>query len=110
MKTTVEILKEARELIAKPGAWTQHHSARDASGHRVPVTHHRACSFCAYGAVARVAFPASSTAAAAQALDRVVDAEDWFPDFNDSRGRTQEEVVAKFDEAIAAEEALLAAA
>lgn len=60
MKTS-ELLQKAKSLIAKPEKWTQGHYAR---GHRnsvtelpygVPVESDAACSFCALGALKRVA-------------------------------------------------------
>jgi len=106
MKTTIEILKEARDLIAKDGAWGQH--AYEANG-----------CFCALGAINEVArgdasaVPASDPAreALARAINvHYVYGEGAIYHFNDTLGRTQAEVVAKFDEAIAAEEAKVAGA
>jgi len=104
-KTTIEILKEARELIAKPNGWTQGTYARNADGLIVyPNSHHAVC-FCTWGALIAVDEHQESFQpdGAQPALDDVTNGN--FVAFNDAPGRTQAEVVAKFDEAIAAEEA-----
>lgn len=107
MKTTIEILKEARELIAQDGKWTQFAFARNASGHDTadPTGEEAAC-FCAWGALIRQGL-GGPMGAAHNALERAMAGN--IPRYNDAVGRTQAEVVAKFDEAIAAEEAKVSA-
>jgi hypothetical protein len=107
MKTTIEILKEARELIAKEGGWTQGWYARDADGAETLSSSEAAVCFCIIGAFRRVSH--DEIGHAQYALSQLLDG--WsIPTFNDAPGRTQAEVVAKFDEAIAAEEAKASAA
>jgi hypothetical protein len=55
MKTAVEILKEARELLAEPGKWTQLTSARDEYGNEVGSSSGAAVCWCASGAITKVA-------------------------------------------------------
>lgn len=109
---TVEILKAGKVLIETKG-WLQGDFAHDASGNIVFTTDlvdnvgDPVC-FCGVGAC----FAASDTDEGAHrawdALSAVAPT-GAFPQFNDAPGRTREEVLAKFDEAIAAEEAKLAA-
>lgn len=110
MKTTIEILKEARELIAKEGGWGQGTYARSADGEVSYPTNPDAVCFCTWGAL--IAVDARQELhrpdGVQPALDNVTGGN--FVAFNDAPGRTQAEVVAKFDEAIAAEEAKAAAA
>lgn len=101
---TVDILKGAKALIETKG-WTQHTSARNASGGVVPPTSKTATCFCGLGAInAAGADDFAHVVLAAEALERQIN-DDWFPNFNDAHGRTAEEVIAVFDKAIAAEEA-----
>lgn len=104
---TVLILRAAKGLLETKG-WTQGSYAKDAEGNRVPPELAQATCFCALGAV-RAAPYAGGRMQAMIALLRAIGPE-WsnVPDFNDARGRTAAEVIAKFDEAIAAEEAKLA--
>lgn len=82
--TTIEILRGARELIARPGGWTQGSAARDDEGLPVGWDH-------------------DLWSSAMEALEDVVrmSVSEW----NDMRSRTQAEVVAAFDRAIATLEA-----
>lgn len=89
------VLSAAADIIEKPGAWTQRAYARDAKGEWVrPTSSPAAVSFCLMGAVERVM--GNSYGAPYRAIARGFDAVyDTGPaDYNDTRGRTQEEVVA----------------
>jgi len=55
--TTVEVLKKARELLARDG-WTKYALARDAGGHIAHLSDPDAAKFCAAGAIKRVAWDA----------------------------------------------------
>lgn len=105
MTTTLETLRAARELIAKPGGWTQEFFARNASGERTNKFGPDAVCFCAYGAIDRAAGHSFSEADR-RFMEALFDAtgRDDVADWNDAPGRTQAEVVALFDKAIAAEE------
>ena len=112
MKTTLEILKEARELIAQEGGWGQRHYEVDncfcVVGAIVRADRSSVCSLywskAAHGAVDSLsALMAPETDDETYGYGR--DSEAYIFDWNDEDGRTQAEVVAKFDEAIAAEEA-----
>lgn len=101
--TIARVLDKAADLIEPEGAWTQGEYARDAQGIAVRVPNKAAC-FCLYGAL---------NSAAGSALDGPVPREitdllmkllprrlvPWA--WNDERGRTQAEVVAKLREAAA---------
>ena len=50
----VEILKAARELIAKPENWTQDYAARDENGCQTYPEGEQACKWCALGAIWRI--------------------------------------------------------
>lgn len=108
-KERVAKLKAARELIAKPGGWTKGHYARDASGALAASTDEAATCFCAVGAVLRVN---GGNFGVSQPLLEGIAAQvptTSLPVWNDAMERTQAEVVAAYDAAIAAEEAKLAA-
>jgi hypothetical protein len=104
--TTREILTNARALIAK--GWTQGHYARMASGYPCHENSQRAVSWCLVGAVCR-----AGEIYLRQALDAVEYLREIIGDpdlplignWNDAPGRTQEEVLALLDRAIAACEA-----
>lgn len=109
MAETVQVLKDARALIADPERHAVHASARDAQGEPCAPLDTDARSWCACGAIDAVdqslAVLAAQRAlgdAGARALASGV--EGWcIREFNDTR--THAEVLAKFDQAIAAEEA-----
>lgn len=107
-KSTVEVLRDAKALLETKG-WTQRSWARNADGTGISAKSTEATCYCGLGAVAaasseelQLLFGSPVTAA----LDRA--AGGLFERFNDSPGRTLPEVLAKFDEAIATEEAKLA--
>lgn len=104
MKTTKEILVEARALIATPDRWTQHHQARNANGDLTSAMSAEAVCWCGWGAVWNVSFGADE--------DRIIAAEDalskqtpslHFPGWQDHVGRNHAEVLEVFDRAIAAQ-------
>lgn len=105
----IDILKGAKALLVTKG-WTQGDMARDAEGDPVHIWSEAASCFCAYGAL-RAATPGGVGASyaqmdAASALEATI-GDEWpdFIEFNDAPVRTKDEIVAKFDEAIAALEA-----
>jgi hypothetical protein len=107
MSKKLEILKAARELIAKPGGWTRKASARYKNGHQTLPSSPAAARFCATGALRRCQGNAlwSELNDAQDALEREL------PDdcptvvwFNDDAHRKQEEVIDLYDRAIAAVE------
>lgn len=103
--SAAEVLRKARALLTPEGAWTQGDYARDAIGREVGYLDPAATCFCTVGAV--------SAAASALGLnrrlgiDRLQEVLKWphLPSWNDLPGRTQAEVLAAFDAAIAAAEA-----
>jgi hypothetical protein len=115
--STVEVLEAARELLVSKG-WTQGCYGRDASGKSLftsELAEHAAC-FCGWGAVQAVCGGDGSVNytpglwSAMGALDAAVpyvtnpefhSTAKHFPSFNDTPGRTVEEVLAVFDKAIA---------
>ena len=56
MKNALKILKDARELIALPEAWTQCTQARDVDGHECRALDQRAVRFCADGALIKASY------------------------------------------------------
>lgn len=109
-KTTIDILRDAKALLETKG-WAQGDYARDAQGKSLisglceRITAEGTC-FCGWGAtVAATGGRWNQALPAMDALDAVSGG--FFPGFNDAEGRTLPEVLAKFDEAIAAEEAKL---
>jgi hypothetical protein len=103
--TPVEILKAARELIAKPERWTQSTVARDARGKSVFVSSPDAVCWCAAAALLKVTTDrdedGGSLDASREALLKNAGGFEYICDFNDVHGRTHAEVLALFDAAIA---------
>ena len=112
-KTALEILEEARNLISHPGAWTQATEARDADRKPVAPSSADACSWCSIGVLERVAddpvgYGSGRRLASFRHALGILNArlgtrgEPPLTIFNDGKGRTQAEIVALFDAAIAA--------
>lgn len=110
-KTAAEVLRVARELVARPGGWCQRALARTASGHPAPTHSREAVCFCARGALMRAAGMQPElvlfSPRAEAALDAAAREQGFigFVGYNDAPGRTQAEVVALYDAAIAKLEA-----
>ena len=109
MKTPLQILKDGRQLLIDKG-WTQGTYAKDIHGDYIDPAGSDAACFCGHGAIYAaggyrgVGTPPGNVAQAELALNAAIQ-DAHFPAFNDAPGRTVEEVLAKFDEAIAAVEA-----
>lgn len=109
--TTLDVLKAARAKVAR--GWTQNTSARDAAGRGVIPDRGGATCWCALAAIETVCPWAPPTNGigrtdAEMALLRVLGLTNHpmsIVNWNDDPARTQVEVIAAFDEAIAAEEA-----
>lgn len=113
MKSALEVLKEARQLISKPSAWCRGASARDDFGNPCVPWHPNARRWCAVGALRRahtgLSVPGGIPIPGAAYLQSFV------PEgmtryasltvFNDHPLRTHDEVLAVFDAAIAKLEA-----
>ena len=104
MSKTLEVLVEARRLIAETG-WTQNVLARDSASHPAHPSSDRACRFCSIGAIQRAEHTVN--------LGRITPARDvlrWVLDhnsianFNDAPSRTKADVLAAFDRAIKEQE------
>jgi hypothetical protein len=93
-------LREARALIQK--GWTQHTCARNERGERVSPDSDEATCWCMAGAVLRTSDNCADEQLLMRALATVTGSrEGYVADFNDKKGRTQAEVLAAFDKAIA---------
>jgi hypothetical protein len=97
MKTTKDILIEARELIAK--GWTQGANARDLQGKIVDESDEAAVCFCVYGAISRAE---CCDGYSGSARDLFADANGVYliDAWNDAPERTKPEVLAAFQKAI----------
>ena len=104
-----QVLTKARNIIAKPGGWTQGWFARDAKGERTDIEGDEAVSFCAMGALYRAHHESKvrnfDLAPSVRFLMAVVDKNKHLEgggvvQFNDS-ANSADEVVAVFDKAIA---------
>jgi len=100
--TPVDVLKKARELLA--GGWCQQSMVNDSRGVALilPVVE-AGCSFCIYGAVTQAGWDHDDIVdQAVEILDDVCVPLGYsgIVGFNDTRGRTQEEVVDLLDVAI----------
>lgn len=106
MKTVIEVLEGARDLVARPGGWTQGCSARTAKGNPIGSKSDKAACFCAVGAIQRVAgrIRGINYAEAVTALGFAA-GNAYIVHWNDAPYRTQAEVVVAFDRAIEAERA-----
>lgn len=107
--TTIEILKKARELLSDPARWTQNAYARDVTGRGVPPTSSSATCWCLIGALAAAEGSQCGVSfiAVSEKSKAAVDAfnETHLPIWNDAPDRTHNEVLQRFDEAIARLEA-----
>lgn len=96
----VDVLKQAREKIAR--GWTSCGVyALDQTGALVDYDDPRACKFCMMGALRSLAVSEWLVEQAKSAIRAQIDASIVY--WNDAAGRTQEEVLAAFDRAIAEE-------
>lgn len=109
-KTTLEILRAARELIATPERWTKGWYARDTEGrgvflHDLAAGLGRPSCYCLDGAFIAVSKDSLATSrmglAAALGFHWLEDMYIW----QDAEDRTHAEVLARLDAAIQAEEA-----
>ena len=91
-----ELLTKAKALLVEQG-WTQGTYARDELGAKVRYHSPRAVSFCGKGAIYKV--EAGGPLRAFHFLNLVCLGQS-FVLFNDTPGRTKEEVLAKYDQAI----------
>jgi hypothetical protein len=108
--TTVELLREAKHLIAYSG-WTQGCSARNLDRKPVAVSDPAAVAFCATGAIERAAYKNLDAAfdkgrvlhALAHGMggNGVHSATESVIQFNDALGRTVDQVLTMYDRAIA---------
>lgn len=99
LKADPKKLRAARELIARPGTWTQGYYARNARGQNVQVTSKNAVCWCLVGAVERVGGGDLEIEMLALAID------DSPPDWQDEPCRTHAEVLDVLDKTIALAEA-----
>ena len=103
MSDTAQILKNARALVAR--GWCQGHYAERENGETCDLVSGEAVRWCAEGAIHNATFGAKHwiwrevNDAFCKASDT-----DHIPSFNDAPGRTQADVLAAFDRAIAAAE------
>lgn len=102
MKTTKQILIEARAVIALPEHWTQEHCARNAKGDPAPSGYDSdAVCWCSVGALEKVMgvdYFHYRSHGPKSLLDSVVPSGVGIIGFND--GNTHAEVLAAFDRAI----------
>jgi hypothetical protein len=102
MSSVVEVLTRARALVER--GWTQRASARNERGEIVAAASDDACSWCAMAALAFAANGAPYYPAHMALRAAIFGREGGpIPRWNDAPERTQAEVVAAFDRAIAAE-------
>ena len=99
-KTPLQVLKEARKLIAEPERWTQKVYARTTRGRETSSLSRYAVSWCLTGALIRAAGRDNEARwGAGRALNAILP--DGRITFNDAPGRTHPEVLAALDKAIA---------
>lgn len=104
MKSTVQILKDARELIRK--GWTRNRYASDRSGRTVDIESPYACRFCSLGAIRKATgdkqspYPADQYVALAVGGGNPRSAFGSVAIFNDDEAGSKVAVIRAFDEAI----------
>lgn len=99
--TTVEVLRKARELVAK--GWTRAGAAVRSDGGDTTYDSPAAVRFCMVGACWRAGMGTNRGEAAVTVLAKLLGT--WPSNFNDAPERTKGQVLAAFDRAIAAAEA-----
>ena len=102
MKTTLEILRDTRELLTEPHAWTQGEFARDRHYRTVPFRSRFAVCWCLTGAVSASCSGSNWVFQAIEAANPHIES---LTDWNDSPDRKHEEVLAALDRTIKKEEA-----
>lgn len=109
-KQLVEDLKAARAVIETPDKWAKGYYAYDAKGNWTDADNPEACKFCGIGAVQKVTDGEWGDRARVveKFLTEVIRSDTflYFPKFNDDPDTTHADVLAAFDRAIAAAEAL----
>lgn len=101
--TELDVLIAARDLIARPGGWTQGYIARLGDDRPCTYEYSYAAKFCLAGAVAKVALhirPLTQFTALFHWLDEFAGGS--LTRWNDAPERTQADVVALLDRAIEA--------
>jgi hypothetical protein len=102
--TPLAILRGARELLAKPEAWTKGSCARNSAGLSTIATNNDACCFCVVGALMRVSgdshLGSRSAAFASNFLHKLSPALSA-GDFNDDPNTTHADILALLDKGIA---------
>lgn len=95
----LQVLQDARTLIANRENWTKGENARDHKGMAVETEDPRAVCFCAEGAIRRASGDRLNFEAI-DALCAVTRGAKALWRWNDVRGRTHSQVLAAFDRAI----------
>src|SRR5207249_2880523 len=103
MNATVQTLRAGRAVIADEAHWTKGSLAVDAEGFAVNFRDPKACQWCVTGAMCKVGGPAWLDACTAL---RDLVSQATLPTWNDLTTTTHADVLALFDRAIAAQEAL----
>ena len=102
----IDTLKGARDLVAQ--GWTKGVFARDAADHAVTAVNGKAVCWCASGAILWMRggdFFVDHDRKSAEALFKIAAGTRSISTWNDDPARTQAEVIAAFDKAIAIAEA-----
>jgi len=101
-RTSIEVIDEAIRLLSAEGGWAQFghsmaNAACDKAGRPVLSISSEACSFCLLGALFRASFGGENEYPVLRALHQVVPGS--LSGWNDTEGRTREEVVGVLQEA-----------
>ncbi len=105
MTTVKEVLIQAKQKILKPEQWTQGALWRDKNGGSLMVKEENATCFCMMGAMLTVCHNVVDDKLrwkAEDILSDILPSRDGIAHYNDTPGRTHEEVLAMFDKAIEA--------
>lgn len=98
MKSAVQVLTEARELLSDENKWTQGWLARDKDGEPVDERQVEAVCFCSVGAIYVTSDPFTPVPYSARKyLEAIVGN---VPNWNDHTNRKHSEILEAFDKAI----------
>ena len=107
MSTTLQILRQARELLSEESRWTQEAYARDVEGRVLYPNNPNATCFCAVGALRKVTgIESDMEPQVYDPLCELINTAEMrgcvscIPDYNDAMSRTHAEVLDLFDRTI----------
>lgn len=99
-KSTVQILKDARELLSDPTHWTKFAFARDSAGFKTKIYDSDAVCWCVMGAIMKESGDYNNTNKALSLLEEVISDNVAIGVGNDNEDTTHSDVMETFSIAI----------